>query len=498
MRKYIFLILLFSITFSPQNANAQFVDIKETKAIAQNWIQMKIDKYGDWGGSKTATAGEMQELRYFGKLVGYYCKVRPRGYIVVSLRRELAAVKAYSDRSNIDFSREEGMPDLIKYRLFRIIKNIEAKAGPIQSADIDQVENLLEFSYKSSWTTLENYTPGSFSGTPVTKQNYQEGDSLLDTHWQQRVPYNSFCPFPGGDSLCSNTSNGRTLVGCVAIAGAQLMKYWNWPPYGESGIYDDPYECALMGDSVTTSFPIEEQYAVAELCFEVGQAVGMNYGCNVSTAWGSSMEGALESIFRYNHNCNTINRTDYTADEWFNQIIIQINDNRPILYYVGRIGESVGHAIVCDGWQIMDPPFYLKMYHMNFGWDNNTTGFYTIDQIMDYDSLLDHMTLDIVPDYAVGTQMIGTYDRTSFAYRYFDQDTQGALATFSPGQSLQILPEVTITGTGTDTNIRIEGALGLSTQIFADGDPSDGIHIYNGAIQFRNGGSIKLKEIKDE
>ena len=494
MKKWIFLILLFWILFSTQNANAQFVDIQETKVIAQNWIQMKIDKYGDWGGSKTATAGEMQELRYFGKLVGYYCKVRPRGYIVVSLRHELAAVKVYSDRRDIDFSQDEGMPDLIKYQLFRIIKSIESKAGPIQSADDNQVENLLEFSYKSSWTTLESYAPGSFSGTRITKQNYQESDSLVDTHWQQRVPYNSFCPFPG-DDLCSTTSNGRTLVGCVAIAGAQLMKYWNWPPYGESGIYADPYEWALMGDYVTTSFPIEEQYAVAELCFEVGQAVGMNYGCDESSASSSSMEGALESIFRYNHNCNTINRTDYTADEWFNLIMIQINDNRPILYYIERIGEPVGHAIVCDGWQIIEP---FRMYHMNFGWDNNATAFYTIDNISDYDWSLDYMTLDIVPDYAVGTQMTGTYDRTSLAHRYFDQDTQGSLATFSPGQSLQILPELTITGTGTNSNIRIEGINGLSTQIFTDGNPDNGIHIYNGAIQLRNGGSIKLKEIEDE
>ena len=485
MKKYIFFIHLFLAMFVTPKVQAQFTEKNEIAIIAQNWIQIIIDKYGHWGESETAIAGNIQELRDSGKLIGYYCPVQPKGFIVFSLRRELAPVKVYSDRRNIDFSKDQGMPELIKYRISRIIKSIESKVGPIESAASIQVGNLLESTYYNSWDFIEIYSTGSLQSKRLTDQNYVEGDSLVHSQWHQRPPYNNFCP----DLSCS-TSNGRALVGCVATAGAQIMKYWNWPPNGNGGIYNDTYEWTFMYNSVNTLWPQSVQDAVAELSFEVGDAVGMNYGCDVSTAWNSSMESAFESNFRYDNLCNSVSRTDYTADDWFILIQNQINQNRPIYYSIGKINEPIGHSIVCDGWQITGS---LKLYHMNFGWDNNTTTWYTLDMISDYDWQLDMMIRDIVPNDAVGATMAGTYNRTSYAYRYFDQDTQGSLATFSPGQSLQVLPEIIITGTGDLTNVRIEAVPGLSTQLFTEGDPEDGIHIYNGAIQLRNGGSIKLR-----
>lgn len=47
---------------------------------------------------------------------------------------------------------------------------------------------------------------------------------MLTTTWKQGSPYNTMCPH---DSL-----NRDTKSGCVAIALAQVMKYWNHPMQG--------------------------------------------------------------------------------------------------------------------------------------------------------------------------------------------------------------------------------------------------------------------------
>ena len=74
--------------------------------------------------------------------------------------------------------------------------------------------------------------------------DYQEGDSLLgEITWYQDPPYNQQCPWYGcgwGIPDSSEHYNENAYVGCVATAGAMVLHYWNWPPYGAGTIpYSD-------------------------------------------------------------------------------------------------------------------------------------------------------------------------------------------------------------------------------------------------------------------
>ena len=44
---------------------------------------------------------------------------------------------------------------------------------------------------------------------------------MEELNWTQDKPYNLYCPVKGGE---------KTIAGCVAIAMAQVMRYWEWPP----------------------------------------------------------------------------------------------------------------------------------------------------------------------------------------------------------------------------------------------------------------------------
>ena len=481
--KKILLFIIFPLLISSVNeAFGQLTNKEEASQIAGNWIQMIIDKKGQWGDSESASVQPMQEFRGRDRLIGYYCPVTPQGYIIVSLRKELAPVKAYSDRFNLDLEDDKGMTALLKTCMLRIIDTIESRLGNIETINNSDLVSIVEIDYRQNWEYIKNYIPGMIQKNTIPTDNYQEGEILTLSIWHQGTPYNNDCP----DMGCTTTQNGHALVGCVATAGAQIMKYWSWPPYGVGAGYNDTYDWPNMFDNVTTSAPTAVQAAVAELNYEVGVAVGMCYGCDASSAYTYDMVGVYISRYYYHSSCININRPSYTASDWFNLIKWNINANRPIQYRIP------GHSIVCDGWQEIGSPV-TKQYHMNYGWGGGATTWYTLDALQGGNPVEEYMVLYIVPSPAIGASLSGTYAAQPFPYRYFDLDASGSSATFSSGQLLQILPDLTIKGTGTSTYVKFYGTSSLNSRIFTDGNQTEGILINNGGIRLKSNGSIKLQ-----
>ena len=478
------------VLISPVRAEIATMD--EALAVANNWVTLTLQKKGTWGDSETAVVGEIQEFKRGERLLGYFGHVQPKGYIIVSLRKELAPVKVCSATSDLDPACEEGMADLIKDCMERILNRIEKEVGPIRSARTEDVSKILEINYSSAWAELERdeeeFENGLGSG--VIAMNYQEGEVLLTTRWSQGDPYNRDCSAPPGGDDCGAA---RCLVGCVATAGAQVMRYWYWPPYGSGGIYGDPYDWVNMPDDITGTSPPAQINAVAELCREIGVAVGMDYcggdGC-LSSAPTEDMEGVYEGPYRYSESCCRLDRDDYNAEGWFNEVKIQLNGNQPIQYKV------VGHSIVADGWRVLG----TRQYHMNYGWGGgpssncpglpDTNFWYTLDGLClgDYDE--EYMLVNIRPAQSLGSSLSGTYILWPlFPYRYFDRDTWGSSATFSVGQYLQFLPHIVVTSTG---NIKFLGAAPFESYFFTRGDTSRGIRIDNGGISMYSGGKMKF------
>jgi hypothetical protein len=487
MKKLTYFFILLAVWLLTNRGYSQYIQPEDLTVIAKNWIQIITDRYGSWGGNEAAYPGHFEEFRHKGKLIGYYCDVQPIGFMVFSLRRELAPVKASSDRSNMNPMDEDGIASVIKTCMLRIIDTIESVFGNIASVSLASMDQITEIDYRPAWLFIESYQPGSLEKMPDYRGNYQEGQVLLTSSWHQFPPYNNNCPHMD----CTNTTNGRTLVGCVATAGAQIMRYWSWPPWGVGSPYNDPYDWANMLDVVTTSSPEAQQAAVAELNAEVGQAVGMDYGCEESGATTADMVGVYVNHFRYNSGCTYNYRSNFNADLWFMLIKLNMNLNRPIQYRIP------GHSIVCDGWRETGTPV-LKEYHMNYGWRNTGSNtWYALDALPGGNPSEEYMVFNIVPATAMGTSLLGVYNPDiTFPYRYFDQDATGDLAIFTPGQNLQVLHGIKITGSGPTGNyIKFYGDSGYFTRIFSNGDISSGIIIGksgSGGIRLSNNGGIKL------
>lgn len=476
-------LLTFAALLSPSWAKKVTQD--EALKVARNWTTVVVSEQGSWGDSPIAEVVSVQEFERNGRVLGYFCRVRPRGYVIVSLYRPLEPVKAFSETSDLDPSSEQGMADLIKDGMERVLRAVEKQVGNIEKARMQDIEKILEIDYRRSWERLEAGTVASsaVSDSDVGASDYVKGEVLLTSEWSQGVPYNEQCPYM---SCEPDQSNGRALVGCLATAMSQVMRYWCWPPYGVGSDYADPYDWRNMPDDVYEGSPQEEIDAVAELCHEVGLAVSMDYGCDLSGAYMSDAEPAFEDNFRYSTDCVFRWRDDYTATDWWEQIRDQVNANRPLVYRV------TDHAIVCDGWDIWEATGD-RIYHMNYGWDDSHTTWYVLDALHLGDVAEEGMCANTFPNVAMDTSFSGTFVRESFPYRYFTRDSVcGLSASFGPGQLLQFLPNVTLTCTSTTGSIRITGAPSLETRLYTRAVKAEGMRIDDGWVRMDQDGSLIL------
>jgi hypothetical protein len=403
--------------------------------------------------------------------------VKPQGYVIISLLRELVPVKAYSSSCNLDPTSEQGMADLLKSQMTGILDKIIAQVGPLETADEQALKDFLRPTYDAAWEEIEQ----------GVDMNYQAGDTLVDTFWHQGDPYNQFCPGPPGGDDCTDP---RCMVGCVATAAAQIMRYWCWPPYAIPPGLNDPYDWANMPLAAYPSSPQVVIDAVAELSYEIGLDVGMNYcsgeGCQ-SGAQTYDMEIIYERDYRYAPMVEVPYRSNYEAVEWFEEIKLPLNCNRPIQYRIP------GHSIVCDGWQeIGGGP--LRQYHMNYGWANSATAWYTLDNLQGGNPDEEYMVWNIYPLTALGASLSGTYPlNASFPYRYFDLDASGTVAAFDAGQYLQFLPDIKVTcATGSGNNVRFLSSSAQNTRLYTRGNAAIGAKLTGGGIRISPNGCLKL------
>lgn len=162
----------------------------------------------------------MQPLAVDGRTVAYVAHLTGGGYCLCGANDFVLPVYLYSPRGTYRAD-HPGCRSLLAEIAIRTRSSIE-QVPPPSTPDRRLLENR-----RALWLHL-------LSGTPPPRPRIMtaaggEPDRIelpLISEWHQDSPYNDRCPLltPGTDELC--------LVGCNAIAAAQLMGYWKWPPTG--------------------------------------------------------------------------------------------------------------------------------------------------------------------------------------------------------------------------------------------------------------------------
>ena len=234
---------------------------------------------------------------------------------------------------------------------------------------------------------------------------------LGDIQWGQGEPYNSQCPTVDGNA---------TVSGCVSVALAQVMKYYNHPQYLLADIPGYTYEYTYNGStysmtiddiaagteydwdnmlsSYSGDYTDEQSEAVSTLIYHCGVAGSTKY--NVNSSGGGFSRKILNEYFGFDLDLSQVLSPEYlTLYDWMACVNGELANSRPILMAGNSVTSSSSHAFICDG---MDSS---GLYHINWGWSGSYNGYFDITMLnphSDNDGYTDAaMYVGLAPDNGV-------------------------------------------------------------------------------------------------
>jgi hypothetical protein len=302
--------------------------------------------------------------KHQGQPLAYVVGLQPRGFVVTSPDTRLEPIVAYSFNGQFSFADhpENALPQFLTTHMLGALAEIKsATSGSPKISHFQSNEAL----WQGLWdgTTLSQTTNKSIKAvTPI----------LLQTLWNQGEPddsdpYNMFCPV-------DPDTGGRCYAGCVAVAMAQVINYWQHLP--NSGIYFTGSYNSIKDNG--TTIPINRSTAnfhpawddswpeplpcvdIAHLLFTCGVALHTDYShTEGSGAYLSSCGPLLRS---WGYSCNYGSATSLPHDTVRNNLF----NKWPVLVGGPSVDGGTGHAVVADGWD--DNGDY---WHINLGWGVN-------------------------------------------------------------------------------------------------------------------------------
>lgn len=319
------LVLLLALGYSPLQA----------KRITQ-W-QAQQQAYSFWGKqmpqkarakSRTATTASRSDAYYvFNNDAG--------GFVIIAGDDAVTPVLGYTSTGSFD---AENLPDGLK----DLLKSYERQIAALGD----------------NYVANQTATRAAFTG-----------ENLLKTaEWNQMAPFNKYTP-------------NNYVTGCVATAGAIVMKHHGYPAKGTgshsyiwngktlSANFEHTYDWASMPAKYDGTNDAAFD-GVARLMADLGVAVEMQYAKNGSGAYIGNMISALQKYFGYSKLTYLASVDDMEAEAWNAKLRGEIDANRPILYSASDASAG-GHSFIIDGYKD-------ESFSVNWGWGGYCNGFYQI------------------------------------------------------------------------------------------------------------------------
>ena len=248
-------------------------------------------------------------------------------------------------------------------------------------ADIDYLRNKSDETdslTKYIWERFEKENPATRSQPADTEYWNNLYDNsvgpLLSTTWHQTSPYNNYLPY---------ISNGQhAYVGCVPVAIAQIMRYFEYP---------SSYSWSQMPNNSANSHLYS---LIDDIWSHLGVGINLHYDTTgTSVSHNYNIANYLKNEFGY----STASQMNYTKNSNYTIVRNELIDyERPVIFKGTSGGE--GHAWVCDGaheWQediIVNGQHnvygYLRFHHV-WGGSTSYNGWYAFTSFAPTNSIYD-------------------------------------------------------------------------------------------------------------
>lgn len=284
----------------------------------------------------------------------YIYRYQPTGFVVLSADDRAVPILAYSRDASLSLA---DLPPAVEW----ILEEYQNGMATLRQSSKAQRD--------PSWDTLQR---DDFSQYELDRNVAP----MITSSWHQGYPYNYACPASG------TGPGGHTPSGCVALAMAQVMRYWGHPTTGQgSHSYTLPgigYVYANFGGTTynwgnmpNTVYSVNSD--IATLIYHCGVAVNTVYAPDGSGAYLMHAVNALESSFRYHPSAEYLAASTFGSTVWAGKLRTDLNAGRPILYR----GQSANgaHAWIIDGYQSN------THFHCNWGWGGSANGYFYLNDL---------------------------------------------------------------------------------------------------------------------
>jgi hypothetical protein len=200
---------------------------------------------------------------------------------------------------------------------------------------------------------------------------------FVETGWDQSGPYNLLCPSTSGSS--------HAPVGTAPAAFAQIMNVHRWPPHGAgshsytdssgsttgsfSADFSDTYDWGNMLLSYSSSDPQVNQDAIAELMFELGVAVEVDYEASWTTADSSDPGAFLDDYFFFEE-----------AETHSSQAALVAAMEADLRAGFPCVFSTTHYTAIVDGLRVDGDE---TTYHINYGTGGYGDGWETVDEMFE-------------------------------------------------------------------------------------------------------------------
>ena len=326
------------------------------RIVAQNFFwAFAYDKVGNLEFDKIVA--ELVHIESRSGINLYYIFNIPsfHGYVIVTADNRLKPVIGCN--TNKIYEHNSSKPPAYEYWMRERAESIYSYVSNLSQSDKpDDIH--------PAWSTLLKTNRSIQSRTTTI-------GPLLTSCWSQGCHFNALCPYD------LNGPCDSCKVGCIAVAMAQIMHYWNFPGKGNGdyGYYPPnyPYQYANFGNTLYNWVNMPWDLAnscIAELCYHCGVSTSTKYGPGESGASNLAARYAYVNYFGYSQSATIISRAGLSDEDWNNLIKGEISATppRPIQYGGDdQFIDGSSHAWVIDGYSDATG---IDLYHFAWGWLN--------------------------------------------------------------------------------------------------------------------------------
>ena len=341
------IILFYFVMLAAIVAQAQRVSVDTAQTLAQNFFL-----------KHTGQAATFERISFAGiQNIYIFNRSGADGFVIVAGDKNVRPVLAYSFDDKID-------PE----------NNPEAFATWLQSYDMSCEKPAANSKNQTLWNNLLTYS----ASAPTLLGEGEYIAPMVPCLWNQGSPYNMYCP---------DSAGVHAVAGCMPVAQAQIMRYWNFPKrvMGYESYFDPTfgiistsfhtYDWDNMFDTLRGTTTEEQAQNVAHLIADIGINGYSTFG--IRETCGSF---SLSTNFQYNPDSINFEKKDnYTSAQWNAMMLAELRKGRPIIYSGGTPNNG-GHAFVVDGYKYNEDNGG-DMFHFNMGWGGLANGYYYLDSV---------------------------------------------------------------------------------------------------------------------